>query len=67
MADTVSDSLNWLQATSFYLNRHRDELHERGQTLTFIDQLLRDTSLKTAADIRTCMVDRDVWRIIVAR
>ena len=26
-----------------------------GQSLTFIDQLLRDTSLKTAADIRTCM------------
>ena len=38
-----------------------------GQSLTFIDQLLRDTSLKTAADIRTCMEDRDVWRVIVAR
>ena len=25
---TVSDALNWLQATSFYANRHRDELHE---------------------------------------
>ena len=38
-----------------------------GQSLTFIDQLLRDTSLKTAAYIRTCMEDRDVWRVIVAR
>ena len=38
-----------------------------GQSLTFIDQLLRDTSLKTAADIRTCMEDHDVWRVIVAR
>ena len=38
-----------------------------GQSLTFIDQLLRDTSLKTAADIRTCMEDRDVWRVIVTR
>ena len=38
-----------------------------GQSLTFIDQLLRDTSLKTAAGIRTCMEDRDVWRVIVAR
>ena len=38
-----------------------------GQSLTFIDQLLRDTSLKTAAHIRTCMEDRDVWRVIVAR
>ena len=37
------------------------------QSLTFIDQLLRDTSLKTAADIRTCMEYRDVWRVIVAR
>ena len=26
--DTVSDTLNWLQATSFYGNRRRDELHE---------------------------------------
>ena len=38
-----------------------------GQSLTFIDQLLRDTSLKTAADIRTCMEGCDVWRVIVAR
>ena len=38
-----------------------------GQSLTFIDQLLRNTSLKTAADIRTCMEDRDVWHVIVAR
>ena len=38
-----------------------------GQSLTFINQLLRDTSLKTAADIRTCMEDRDVWLVIVAR
>ena len=38
-----------------------------GQSLTFIDQLLRDTSLKTATDIRACMEDRDVWRVIVAR
>ena len=38
-----------------------------GQSLTFIDQLLRDTSLKTAADIRTCMEDRDIWRVVVAR
>ena len=28
LQDTVSDTLNWLQATSFYGNRHRDELHE---------------------------------------
>ena len=35
--------------------------------LTFIDQPLRDTNLKTAADIRTCMEDRDVWRVIVAQ
>ena len=26
--DTVSDTLNWLQATSFYGNRRRDEFHE---------------------------------------
>ena len=26
--DTVSDTLNWLQATSFYGNRRRDELQE---------------------------------------
>ncbi|KAK2190868.1 hypothetical protein NP493_66g06018 [Ridgeia piscesae] len=26
--DTVSDTLNWLQETSFYGNRRRDELHE---------------------------------------
>ena len=26
--DTVSDTLNWLQATSFCGNRRRDELHE---------------------------------------
>ena len=26
--DTVFDTLNWLQATSFYGNRRRDELHE---------------------------------------
>ena len=38
-----------------------------GQSFTFIEQLLRDTSLKTAADVRTCMEDRDVWRVIVAR
>ena len=38
-----------------------------GQSLTFIDQLLRHTSLKTAADIRTCMEDHDIRRIIIAR
>ena len=38
-----------------------------GQALTFIDQLLRNTSLKKAADIRTCMEDRGVWHVIVAR
>ena len=26
--DTVSDTLNWLQTTSYYGNRRRDELHE---------------------------------------
>ena len=28
LQDTVSDTLNWLQATSFYGNRRMDELHE---------------------------------------
>ena len=60
--DTVSDTLNWLQATSFYGKRRRDE-----PVFDFYRPARPDTSLKTAADIRTCMEDHDVWRVIVAR
>ena len=28
---------------------------------------MRGTSLKIATDIRTCMEDRDVWHVIIAR
>ncbi len=37
-----------------------------GQTLTYVDQLRRDTELTSAAEIRTAMGDRDVWRAFVA-
>ena len=56
-----------LAATNLVLWEPTQGRASQGGQSDFTDQLLRDTSLKTAADIRTCMEDRDVWRVIVAR
>ncbi|XP_038060251.1 uncharacterized protein LOC119731295 [Patiria miniata] len=32
------------------------------RSLTFVDQLKRDTDLISAKELRTCMTDRDSWR-----
>ena len=34
--------------------------------LTFLDMLKKDTSLSCVGEIRSAMLDRDVWRGIVA-
>jgi len=34
---------------------------------TFVDTLLRDTELKSIAELETCMEDRDVWRSLQFR
>ena len=34
--------------------------------LTFIDMLKKDTSFSSVDEIRTVMLDRDVWRGVVA-
>ena len=37
-----------------------------GQTLDFVDQLLKDTGLVSTKELRSAMQDRDVWRGFVS-
>ena len=37
------------------------------QQLTYVDNLKRDTGLRTVGEIGTCMKEREVWRSIISR
>ena len=37
------------------------------QQLTYVDNLKRDTGLRTVGEIGTCMEEREVWRSIISR
>ena len=57
--DTVSDTLNWLQATSFYGNRRRDELHEAASLW-----LLSTSSCEILVS-KQQQISEHVWRTVM--
>ena len=57
--DTVSDTLNWLQATSFYGNRRKDELHEVASLW-----LLSTSSCETLVS-KQQQISEHVWRTVM--